>query len=101
MAKYFRITEIDAETFERMTGDELDCLQVVAPADDGNVYAAVDEELEDFIEVYLDLFDREKLLKEAAKHELHCHWVKGHAENEYNNRCDALAVAERDKYALK
>ena len=43
----------------------------------------------------------EKLLKEAAKHELHCHWVKGHAENEYNNRCDALAVAERDKYALK
>ena len=43
----------------------------------------------------------ENLLKEAAKHELHCHWVKGHAENEYNNRCDALAVAERDKYALK
>ncbi len=43
----------------------------------------------------------EKLLNEAAKHELHCHWVKGHAENEYNNRCDALAVAERDKYALK
>lgn len=43
----------------------------------------------------------EKLLKEVAKHELHCHWVKGHAENEYNNRCDALAVAERDKYALK
>ena len=43
----------------------------------------------------------EKLLKEAAKRELHCHWVKGHAENEYNNRCDALAVAERDKYALK
>ena len=42
----------------------------------------------------------EKLLKEAAKHELHCHWVRGHAENEYNNRCDALAVAERDKYAL-
>ncbi len=43
----------------------------------------------------------ERLLNEAAKHELHCHWVKGHAENEYNNRCDALAVAERDKYALK
>ena len=57
MAKYFRITEIEAETFERMTGDELDCLQVVAPADDGNVYAAVDEELEDSIEVHLDLFD--------------------------------------------
>ena len=58
MAKFFRITEIDAETFERMTGDELDCLQVVIPADDGNVYAAVDEELEDFIEVDIDMFDR-------------------------------------------
>jgi ribonuclease HI len=29
---------------------------------------------------------------------MHYHWVKGHAENEYNNRCDALAVAERDKW---
>ena len=54
MAKYFRITEIDAETFERMTGDELDCLQVVAPADDGSVYAAVDEELEDFNPIVID-----------------------------------------------
>ncbi|MEL4107103.1 ribonuclease HI [Oscillospiraceae bacterium WX1] len=26
-------------------------------------------------------------------------WVKGHAENEFNNRCDALAVAERLKIA--
>ena len=25
-------------------------------------------------------------------------WVKGHAENKYNNRCDALAVMEREKY---
>lgn len=40
-----------------------------------------------------------RLLDEAEKHELHCHWVKGHAENEYNNRCDALAVSERDKFA--
>ena len=59
MAKYFRITEIDAETFERMTGNELDCLQMVIRVDDGDVYAAVDEELEDFIEVYLELFDKE------------------------------------------
>ena len=58
MAKYFRISEIDAETFERMTGDVLDCLQVSIPADDGSVYAAVDEELEDFIEVDLDMFER-------------------------------------------
>ncbi len=27
-------------------------------------------------------------------------WVKGHAENEYNNRCDELAVRERDKNSV-
>ena len=33
-----------------------------------------------------------------AQHELHYHWVKGHAENEYNNRCDEMAVAESHKF---
>ena len=32
-------------------------------------------------------------------HQVTFHWVKGHAENEYNNRCDAMAVAEREKFA--
>ena len=32
------------------------------------------------------------------KHEVTFHWVKGHADNELNNRCDRLAVAQRDKY---
>ena len=41
----------------------------------------------------------EELLTLAETHELHCHWVRGHAENEYNNRCDELAVREREKYA--
>ena len=41
-----------------------------------------------------------ELLELAAAHELRCHWVKGHADNEFNNRCDALAVAEREKYAI-
>ena len=41
----------------------------------------------------------EKLLTLTEKHRMHYHWVKGHADNEYNNRCDALAVAQRDKYA--
>ena len=31
-------------------------------------------------------------------HTVTFHWVKGHAENAYNNRCDALAVMEREKY---
>ncbi len=40
----------------------------------------------------------EILLPLTEMHELHCHWVKGHAENEYNNRCDAMAVREREKF---
>lgn len=44
-----------------------------------------------------DLWQR--LLELADRHSLNCHWVKGHAENEYNNRCDLLAVEQRDKYA--
>ena len=40
-----------------------------------------------------------ELLDLCAVHEMSYHWVKGHAENEYNNRCDALAVAEREKFA--
>ena len=39
----------------------------------------------------------EQLLNLSQKHELHCHWVKGHAENPKNNRCDQLAVAEWKK----
>ena len=41
----------------------------------------------------------ETLLNLVAEHEMHYHWVKGHADNPYNNRCDAMAVAERDRYA--
>ena len=41
----------------------------------------------------------EKLLDLTEQHVLHYHWVKGHAENPYNNRCDALAVAAREKFA--
>ncbi len=35
----------------------------------------------------------EKLLALTAIHQMRYHWVKGHAENPKNNRCDALAVA--------
>ena len=40
----------------------------------------------------------EQLLALTQKHEVHYHWVKGHAENPYNNRCDELAVAESHKF---
>ena len=43
-----------------------------------------------------DLWDR--LLTLTEKHTMHYHWVKGHAENPYNNRCDELAVAESKKF---
>jgi len=37
----------------------------------------------------------ERLLSLCSRHEMRYHWVKGHAENPKNNRCDALAVAAR------
>ena len=40
----------------------------------------------------------EALLGLAAQHKMSYHWVKGHAENARNNRCDELAVLERDKF---
>jgi ribonuclease HI len=44
-----------------------------------------------------DLWDR--LLKLLDVHQVTLHWVKGHAENEYNKRCDRLAVAESMKFS--
>ena len=32
-------------------------------------------------------------------HTVTFHWVKGHADNPYNNRCDELAVTQRDLHA--
>jgi ribonuclease HI len=33
----------------------------------------------------------ERLLNLCEVHQVRFHWVKGHAENPYNNRCDELA----------
>lgn len=41
----------------------------------------------------------EQLLCLVEKHQVHYHWVKGHADNPDNNRCDQLAVAESKKFA--
>ena len=38
-----------------------------------------------------DLWDR--LLALTEVHSIRYHWVKGHAENAYNNRCDELVAA--------
>ena len=40
-----------------------------------------------------------RLLDLLDRHEVACHWVKGHADNEKNERCDRLAVAAREAIA--
>lgn len=43
-----------------------------------------------------DLWD--ELLKLVEKHNMHYHWIKGHANNKYNNRCDEIAVVKSIEY---
>lgn len=40
----------------------------------------------------------ERLLKLLAVHKVKLVWVKGHAGHPYNERCDALACAEAERY---
>lgn len=40
----------------------------------------------------------EVLLELTAVHQVTYHWVKGHASNPLNNRCDEMAVAESRKF---
>jgi len=40
----------------------------------------------------------EKLLNEIAKHEVNFIWIKGHNGHSENERCDALAVAQSEKF---
>ena len=42
----------------------------------------------------------EMLLGLVSQHEMHYHWVKGHEENEKNNRCDEQAVLESRKFKV-
>ena len=42
----------------------------------------------------------ERLLKLLSIHDVKFIKVKGHSDNEYNNRCDKLAVKAREKYSL-
>lgn len=45
----------------------------------------------------VDLWER--LLPLLETHRVTWHWVKGHASNEKNNRCDRLAVAQSRRFA--
>ena len=43
----------------------------------------------------------QKLLPLLEKHDVTFNWVKGHAGHPENERCDSLAVKQRDIYSLK
>ena len=40
----------------------------------------------------------EALDAQLSRHQVTFVWVKGHADNPYNNRCDELAVAQTQKH---
>lgn len=44
-----------------------------------------------------ELWEELDALKQT--HEISFHWIKGHNEHPENERCDALAVIERDRFA--
>ena len=43
-----------------------------------------------------DLWDQ--LTELVVHHGVRYHWIKGHADNPYNNRCDQIAVSEWQKF---
>jgi ribonuclease HI len=43
----------------------------------------------------------ERLLIQVNRHQINWQWVKGHAGHPENERCDQLAVVQRDKHAGK
>lgn len=43
----------------------------------------------------------ERLLKQAEIHKLDWQWIRGHSGHPENERCDQLAVSQRDKFAGK
>ena len=56
MNRYFKIVEIDKDTFIDATGEDLDCCQLSIPVGK-DLFVAVDECEEYEISVPLDLFD--------------------------------------------
>ncbi len=42
-----------------------------------------------------------KILELSSEHKVEWVWVKGHADNEFNNRCDQLAVEATNKIKKK
>lgn len=53
MARYFKVVEIDRDSFIGATGEDLDCCQLATNVD-GICYVAVDDEQEDEININID-----------------------------------------------
>ena len=58
MARYFKVIEIDSDSFIGATGEDLDCCQLIVPAAEA-VFVAVNGYDEDEISVPLECFDEE------------------------------------------
>lgn len=58
MARYFKVIEIDSDSFIEAIGEDLDCLQMIDVCD-GIGYVAVDDTEEDEISVPLELFEED------------------------------------------
>lgn len=56
MARYFKVVEIDRDSFIEATGEDLDCL-LLSTECGGIGYVAVDDTEEDEITVSLDIFE--------------------------------------------
>lgn len=56
MARYFKVVEIDRDSFIGAMGEDLDCYQLYG-ACDGIDYVAVDDTEKDEITVSLDIFE--------------------------------------------
>ena len=59
MARYFKVVEIDRDSFIEATGEDLDCYQLSTVCD-GIGYVAVDDTEEDEITVTLDIFEEDE-----------------------------------------
>lgn len=56
MARYFKIMEIDCDSFIEATGEDLEYSQLIVNTNDG-VFIAVDDSNEYELSVPLDIFD--------------------------------------------
>ena len=56
MARYFKVVEIDRDSFIEAMGEDLDCYQLYGVCD-GIGYVAIDDTEEDEITVSLDIFE--------------------------------------------